>query len=70
MVSFVWRTAKYVYSEMKITLLDGEIIQYSCSPQMCRVHKSYIRLLKRDSDNVIIYERHINEAAIKQIEYS
>jgi len=69
MISFVWRTAKYVYSEMKITLLDGEIIQYSCSPQMCRVHKNYIRLLKRDDKGKITYERHINEAAIKQIEY-
>jgi len=69
MITFVWRTAKYVYSEMKITLLDGEVIQYSCSPQMCRVHKNYIRLLKRDDEGIIIYERHINEASIKQIEY-
>ena len=68
-ISFVWRTAKYVYSEMKITLLDGEVIQYSCSPQMCRVHKSYIRLLQRDDKGKIIYERHISEGAVKQIEY-
>jgi len=69
LIVFVWTTAKYVYSEMKITLTDGEIIQYSCSPQMCRVHKNYLRLLKRDENGVIIYERHINEASIKQIEY-
>ena len=70
MVSFVWRTAKYVYSEMKITLLDGEVIIHSCSPQMCRVHKHYIRLLERDNKGVIIYERHVHEAAVKQIEYT
>ncbi|MCL2368202.1 MAG: hypothetical protein FWC72_04325 [Oscillospiraceae bacterium] len=69
-ITFIWRTAKYVYSEMKITLVDGEVIQYSCSPQMCRVHKNYLRLLKRDDKGVIIYERHINEGSIKQIEYS
>jgi len=69
LVTFIWKTAKYVFSEMKITLLDGEVIQYSCSPQMCRVHKNYIRLLKRDDKGTIIYERHINEASVKQIEY-
>jgi len=68
-ISFIWRTATYVYSEMKITLLDGEVVQYSCSPQMYRVHKHYIRLLKRDDKGTIIYERHINEASVKQIEY-
>jgi len=52
------------------TLLDGEVISYSCMPKMCRVHKHYIRLLKRDEKGAIIYERHINEAAIQQIEYS
>ena len=69
-IIFLWKTAKYVYSEMKITLLDGEVIQHSCRPQMCRVHKHYVRLLKRNEEGVIMYERHINEAAIKQIEYS
>jgi len=69
-ISFIWRTAKYVYSEMKITLVDGDIIQYSCSPKMCRVHKNYLRLLTRDETGAIIYEKHINEGAIKQIEYS
>ena len=68
-VTFIWRTANYVYSEMKITLSDGEIITYSCSPKMCRVHKHYIRLLKRDEKGKIVYEKHINEAAIVQIEY-
>ena len=70
MISLIWRTAKYVFSEMKITLNDGEIIQYSCSPQMCRVHKHYVRLIKRDEKGIVTYERHINEASIKQIEYS
>ena len=69
MVSLVWRTAKYVFSEMKITMEDGEVIEYSCSPQMCRVHKHYVRLIERDEKGVIIYERHINESSIKQIEY-
>ena len=69
MVSLIWRTAIYVFSEMKITLNDGEVIKYNCSPQMCRVHKNYVRLIKRDDKNVVIYERHINEISIKQIEY-
>ena len=69
-ISVIRRAANYVYSEMRITLLDGEVISYSCMPQMCRVHKHYIRLLKRDENGAIIYERHINEAAIQQIEYS
>ena len=68
-IAFLWRTANYVYSEMKITLNDGEVIHYNCSPQMCRVHKNYLRLLQRDDKGVIIYERHINELVIKQIEY-
>jgi hypothetical protein len=68
-VAFIWRTANYVFSEMKITLVDGEVIQYNCSPQMCRVHKNYLRLIKRDEKGVIIYERHIHEMKIKQIEY-
>jgi len=69
-IMFIWKTANYVYSEMKITLNDGETIRYSCSPQMCRVHKHYLRLLKRDEKGTITHERHINESAIKQIEYS
>jgi len=69
MITLIWRTANYVYAEMKITLTDGEIIHYSCSPQMCRVHKNYLRLLKRDEKGVIVYERHINEAMIREIEY-
>ena len=68
-VTFVWRTANYVYSEMKITLTDGEVITYSCSPKMYRVHKHYIRLLRRDEKGKITYERHINEASVQQIEY-
>ncbi|MCL2592744.1 MAG: hypothetical protein FWD82_05195 [Defluviitaleaceae bacterium] len=68
-IIFIWRTAKYVYSDIRITLLDGEVISYSCSPQVCRVHKHYLRLLKRDDRGVIVYERHISEANIKQIEY-
>ena len=69
MIIFVWRTSKYIFAEMKITLSDGEIIQYSCAPKMCRVHKNYVRLLKRNEKGIIIYERHINEGSIKQIEY-
>jgi len=68
-IAFLWRTANYVFSEMKITLNDGEVILYTCNPQMCRVHKNYLRLLKRDDKGVITYERHINELVIKQIEY-
>ena len=69
MIIFVWRTSKYIFAEMKITMSDGEIIQCSCAPKMCRVHKNYVRLLKRDENGSIIYERHINEASIRQIEY-
>ena len=69
MIIFVWRTSKYIFAEMKITLSDGEIIQYCCAPKMCRVHKNYVRLLKRNEKGIIIYERHINEGSIKQIEY-
>jgi hypothetical protein len=68
-VTLIWKSSKYVYSEMKITLLDGEQIQHNCSPQMCRIHRNYVRLLKRDDKGKIVYERHINEVAIKQIEY-
>jgi len=68
-ISFLWRTANYIFSEMKITLNDGEVILYTCNPQMCRVHKNYLRLIKRDDKGVITYERHINELVIKQIEY-
>ena len=68
-IELIWRTARYVFSEMKITMLDGEVIKYGCSPQMCRVHKNYIRLIKRDESGKIIYERHINEGSIRQIEY-
>jgi len=70
LVALTWGSAKYIFAEMKVTLVDGEVIKYSCSPQMCRVHKNYLRLLKRDEKGTIIYERHINEASIKQIEYS
>jgi len=69
-VALVWGSAKYIFAEMKVTLVDGEVIKYSCSPQMCRVHKNYLRLLKRDEKGTIVYERHINEGSIKQIEYS
>ena len=70
LVALLWGSAKYIFAEMKVTLVDGEVIKYSCSPQMCRVHKNYLRLLKRDEKGTIVYERHINEASIKQIEYS
>jgi len=69
MIALVWRTANYVYSEMRITLLDGEVISHSCSPQMCRIHRNYIRLITRGEERTIISERHISEVAIKQIEY-
>ncbi|MCL2427121.1 MAG: hypothetical protein FWD05_12395 [Oscillospiraceae bacterium] len=69
MIVFVWRTANYIYSEMRITLLDGEVIHHSCSPKMCRIHRNYIRLITRGEGQTIIGERHINEVAIKQIEY-
>jgi len=70
LVSLVWRTSKYVFSQMKITLTDGEVIEYSCSPKMCRVHKHYLRLITRDEKGAIVKERHINEGSIKVIEYS
>ena len=69
MIAFVWRTSKYIFAEMKITMTDGEVFRYSCAPKMCRVHKNYIRLLSRDEKGKIIYERHINEGSIRQIEY-
>jgi len=69
MIALVWSTANYVYSEMRITLLDGEVISHSCSPQMCRIHRNYIRLITRGEGRTVISERHINEVAIKQIEY-
>jgi len=68
-IVFVWRTSNYIFAEMRITMSDGDVIQYSCAPKMCRVHKNYVRLLKRDENGTIVYERHINEGSIKQIEY-
>jgi len=68
-IIFVWRTSNYIFAEMRISMSDGEVIHYSCAPKMCRVHKNYIRLLKRDENGGIIYERHINEGSIVQIEY-
>ena len=68
-ITFIWRTANYVFSNMKITLVDGEIVYHNCSPQMCRVHKHYLRLIERGEDGSILSERHINETSIKEIEY-
>jgi len=70
LIAIVWKNAHYIYSEMKITLLDGEVIRHSCRPQMCRVHRNYVRLIERDEKGATNGERHINEVAIKQIEYS
>jgi len=69
MAVVVWKTSEYIYSQMKITLLDGEIVTCDCNPRMYRVHRNYIRLLTRDARGVVVHERQINEIAIKQIEY-
>ena len=69
MIVYIWKSATFIYNEMRITLIDGEVINYSCRPQMCRIHRNYIRLLKRDDNGKTVYERHINERVVKQIEY-
>jgi len=68
--SLVWRASEYVYSQIKITMLDGEIHHFDCSPKVCRVYRNYIRILKRDENDVVIQELQINEVAIRQIEYT
>ena len=68
-ISIIWRTSEYVYSTIKITMLDGEILHFDCSPKVCRVYRNYIRIMKRDENDVVIQELQINEVAIKQIEY-
>ena len=65
----VWKASEYVYSKIKVTMMDGEILHFDCSPKVCRVYRSYIRILKRDENDVVIKELQINETAIKQIEY-
>ncbi|MCL2571975.1 MAG: hypothetical protein FWE11_06190 [Defluviitaleaceae bacterium] len=65
----VWKASDYVYSKIKITMMDGEIFYFDCSPKVCRVYKNYIRIMKRDENDVVIQELQINEIAIKQIEY-
>ena len=69
MIAFVWSTSKYIFAEMIITMTNGEVFRCSCAPKLCRVHKNYIRLLSRNESGTIIYERHINEGSIRQIEY-
>jgi len=66
----VWKVSEYVYSNIKVTMLDGNVYDFDCSPKVCRVYRNYIRIRKRDESNVVIQELHINESAIKQIEYS
>ena len=68
-VAIIWKSAEYVYSTIKVTMLDGEVYHFDCSPKVCRVYRNYIRILKRDENNVVIQELQINEVAIKQIEY-
>jgi hypothetical protein len=66
----VWKTSDYVYANIKITMLDGEVFNFDCSPKVCRVYRNYIRILKRDEKGAVVQELQINEAAIRQIEYS
>ena len=66
----VWKASEYVYSNIKITMLDGQVHSFDCSPKVCRVYRNYIRIRKRDENGVVIQELQINEVAIKQIEYS
>jgi len=68
-ITIIWKASKYVYSTIKITMLDGEVIQYDCSPKVCRVHRNYIRIMKRDENDVVVQELQIYEVAIKQVEY-
>lgn len=66
----VWKASEYVYSKIKITMMDGEILYFDCSPKVCRVYRNYIRILKRDENDIVVQEMQINEIAIKQIEYT
>jgi len=66
----IWNASEYVYSNIKVTMLDGQIYDFDCSPKVSRVYKNYIRIRKRDENNIVVQELQINEAAIKQIEYS
>jgi len=66
----VWKSSEYVYSKIKVTMLDGQVYDFDCSPKVCRVYKNYIRIRKRDENNIVVQELQINEAAIQQIEYS
>jgi len=68
--ALIWKASEYVYSKIKITMLDGEIFYFDCSPKVCRVYRNYIRILKRDENDVVIQELQINEVAVKQIEYT
>ena len=65
----VWKTSDYVYSKIKITMLDGEVFSFDCGPKVCRVYRNYIRILKRDDTGTVVQELQINEVAIRQIEY-
>jgi len=67
--SIVRKASDYVYSKIKITMMDGEVLYFDCSPRVCRVYRNYIRILKRDENDVVIRELQINEIAIKQVEY-
>ena len=68
-IAIIWKASEYVYSTIVVTMLDGEVHRFDCSPKVCRVYRNYIRILKRDENNVVIQELQINEVAIKQIEY-
>jgi len=65
----IWKTSDYVYSNMKITMLNDEVIECGCHPKMYRVHRNYVRILQRDEKGVVTSEKQINEIAIKKIEY-
>jgi len=65
----IWKASGYVYSKIIVTMLDGQVYDFDCSPKVCRVYKNYIRIRKRDENNIVVQELQINESAIKQIEY-
>ena len=69
MAAIVWKTSEYVYSKIKITMMDDKVYDFDCSPKVYRVYRNYVRVFKRDENGAVIHEMQINEIAIKQIEY-
>jgi len=66
----VWKSSDYVYSTITITMMDGDVFHFDCSPKVCRVFRNYVKILKRDENGVVVQELQIHDAAIKQIEFS